>query len=130
MWTVDGDGLRRPTPAHVPEAPLSTHGRTFLIPAALVSHGPYAADLAAAIRSDDAVCVPLIAPYGDVLVLSLANAAAGPASGFRVVTDPRRVFYSGVVWRHGGLAWKVEGRAPAAELLALAGEIEANTRVP
>jgi anti-sigma factor RsiW len=129
-WMVDADALRRPTPAHVPEAPLSAQGRSFLIPAALVSHGPYAADLTAAIRSDDAVCVPLIAPYGDVLVLSLARTAAGPPSGFRVVTDPRHVFYSGVVWRHGGLDWKIEGRAPAAELLSLAGEIEAGTQVP
>jgi anti-sigma factor RsiW len=129
-WMVDDAALRRPTPGRVRGAPLSAGGSTFLVPAALVSHGPYATDLAAAVRSDEEVCVPLVAPFGDVLVLSLAGTEAGPPSGFLLVTDPRRISYSTVIWRHAGLDWRIEGRASAAELLALAEEVRAGTRGP
>ncbi len=126
LWQVDVRGLRAPLPTEVRSRPLDVGGSTVAIPTALLSRGPYRAGFAEARQTGEATCVPLLAAYGDVLVLTIARpTAASPASGIRAVADARRVSYARVAWTHGGRLWGLEGRAPVADLVALAHELEA-----
>jgi anti-sigma factor RsiW len=130
LWRVDVIGLRSPVPNEIPKARLTLGREALTIPALLVARGPYDADVAQTVEAGGAVCVPLLAAYGDVLVLSIANAEAVPegGGGFRTATDPTRVLYSQVVWTRGGRLWRLEGRAPASDLQALAEEIDSQAQ--
>ncbi len=130
LWRIDVAGLRAPLPAAIPRARLSVGHDLLTIPALLVARGPYDAAVGQAAAADGAVCVPLLAPYGEVLVLSVTRteAAADDGAAFRAVSDPMRVLYTRVAWTHGGQLWRLEGRAPVADLQALAQEIAAGTQ--
>ncbi len=130
LWRVDVAGLRAPEPTRVSVVALDLGGARIAVPAALLSRGPYAAATDQAIRAGHTTCVPLLAAYGDVLVLSVADTRAGDASeiGFQTAADARRVFYTRVAWTRAGRLWRLEGRAPAGDLLALAREIEAKSQ--
>jgi hypothetical protein len=58
-----------------------------------------------------------------------AGARTADAGTFLVELDPQRVFYARVLWHKEGLAWSLEGRADASELLDVAREISARARV-
>ena len=129
LWKVDVPGLRSPLPRQIPKARLTVGREALAIPALLVTHGPYDAAVGEAVASGDVVCVPLLAAYGDVLVLSIANTAAvQDGAAFRTETDPTRVLYTRVLWTHDGRLWRLEGRAPASDLLALAEEIDSQVQ--
>jgi len=114
-----------------PEPVLTTGGRRVILPASLRSHGPYDPRVEQALHRPRAACLPLTAPYGDVLVLSLSRPGeAGLREGaFRVEPDPRRVLYTRIHWLQEGLVWTLEGRAAPPELLDLATEIATGSRV-
>jgi hypothetical protein len=129
LWRVNVIGLRSPVPSQIPKARLTLGREALTIPALLVARGPYDAAVGQAVESGGAVCVPLLAAYGDVLVLSIANAdVVARDAGFRTVTDPTRVLYTRVAWTRDGRLWRLEGRAPASELQALAAEIDSQAQ--
>lgn len=130
LWHVSATGLRSPVPAHIPKARLLLDREELSIPALLVAHGPYEVAVGEARESDGVVCIPLRAAYGDVLVLSIAAGPAVPHVGtaFWTDTDPARVLYTWVSWTSDGRLWRLEGRAPAGDLLTLAEEIGSRAR--
>jgi hypothetical protein len=130
LWRVDVMGLRAPLPEPIPKTRLRLDREELTLPALLIRHGPYEVAVDEARGAGDAVCVPLLAPFGDVLVLSIADAGAmrDGASRFRAASDPARVLYTRIAWTSGGRLWRLEGRAPAGDLEALAKEIDAQAR--
>jgi hypothetical protein len=105
-----------------PERRLAAAGRSLRLPASLLSHGPYDTQPAQVLGAG--ACLPLTAAYGDALVLVVMPAPArAPVGEFVVEPDPRRVLYTRVRWTQSGVAFSLEGRAEARELLELAQEI-------
>ena len=99
------------------------------LPHWLTTRGPYDNVVSAATRSGSALCVPLRAVYGGRLALTVAPATVDAGRAFVVESDPARVLYGRVTWTRSGLAWSLEGRAEATELLALAHECAARAVV-
>lgn len=105
---------------------------TIQLPRRITSHGPYDPDPSASVVQEGSTCLPLHAPLGARLALSVAPAVTGRPEGagtFVVEIDPRRVLYARILWHQHGLTWSLEGRAEATELLDVAREIAGRTRV-
>ena len=101
---------------------------TVVVPELLRRTAPYRVAVQRVVACGDAWRLPLLSPYGDLLVLSIAPAGKGnttPSHTYQIVTDVRRVFYNRVAWQEGDLSWSLEGRAPADTLLQLAAELRA-----
>lgn len=129
---IEPRALYAPLSSSESEDRFSMPAYTVVVPDLLRTSGPYRAAPQRAVACGDAWRLPLLSPYGDLLVLSISPAPRGRAAapaGYEVVTDARRVFYARVQWQEGGLSWSLEGRAAAGELLQLAAELRGRARV-
>jgi len=115
-----------------PDRVLEAGAYSIWLPARILSHGPYDPDVSAAVERAGSTCLPLGAPLGSRLALTVAPASTpetGEAGRFLVEIDPQRVLYARVLWHQEGLTWSLEGRAEATALLDVAREIARSTRI-
>jgi anti-sigma factor RsiW len=129
---LDPRALRALPLAEGPDNVVRAGSHVLHLPRRLTSHGPFEPDPSGPREREGQTCLPLSAPFGTRLALSVTPALGGSTDGagtFVVEVDPTRVLYARVLWSRDGLRWSLEGRAAATELLDIAREIAAGTRV-
>jgi hypothetical protein len=99
------------------------------VPRRLNVHGPYSLRPEKIEFWKDALCLPFVSPYGQVLVLQMSRGTGSkPDRVYQVSEASDKILYHRIAWACGGWQWRIEGRVPADYLLDLAMEVDREVR--